>query len=111
MVKGGERVNGKHGDSAMKLETLIKRYLGEPSPPKYTKVDRPSSESISVVQSALPLSIDDWPTNFKEAYEERAAILEFDEKMSRADAEIHAKAIIRERFNAINKKGYDQNVS
>jgi len=43
----------------------------------------------------LAPSIDHWPTKWREAYHERAAIMEFDGRMSRADAEREAEKSTR----------------
>jgi hypothetical protein len=48
----------------------------------------------------LPPSVTDWHEDAREAYEERAAILEFDALMPRREAEQQAKRMVRARFLA-----------
>ena len=45
----------------------------------------------------LPFSISDWPTIWRERFEERAAIREFDAHLKQADAEKLAEAEMRIR--------------
>ena len=45
--------------------------------------------------SSLPPVVVDWPPVWREAFEERAAIMEFDGGLSRAEAEVGAEACIR----------------
>jgi hypothetical protein len=51
----------------------------------------------------LPERRKDWPAEALELFEERAAILEYEAKLSRADAERLADAMIR-RNNLYNAK-------
>jgi hypothetical protein len=48
----------------------------------------------------LPARVEDWHEDAREAYEERAAILEFDALMPRREAERQAKRMVRARFLA-----------
>jgi hypothetical protein len=48
----------------------------------------------------LPPSVTDWHEDAREAYEERAAILEYDALMPRREAERRAKRMVRARFLA-----------
>lgn len=43
----------------------------------------------------LPLRIQDWPQKWREAYEERAAIMRYDARMSSVRAEREAEASTR----------------
>ena len=47
--------------------------------------------------SVLPDNIDAWPRKYRELYEERAAIIEFQGNMSRTDAEFRAECDIRKQ--------------
>lgn len=47
----------------------------------------------------LPISIADWPSYWRELYEERAAIIEHDARMPRETAEGLAAEDIRRKFN------------
>jgi hypothetical protein len=46
----------------------------------------------------LPANPSDWPPPAKEDYEERAAILEYEANMPRADAEREAERLTREKW-------------
>ena len=46
----------------------------------------------------LPTRIADWPAKWRELYEERAGIMEFQGNMRREDAERNAEANIRWQF-------------
>lgn len=48
----------------------------------------------------LPKLMKWWPVEAREAYEERAAIKEFDGKMPRDQAEREAEAEVRQRWKA-----------
>lgn len=49
----------------------------------------------------LPTNITDWPEYWLEAYVERAAIMEFDGRLSRLEAESKAEMIQRENYKFI----------
>ncbi len=44
----------------------------------------------------LPPLIENWPEYWRELYEERAAIMEYDGGLDRVTAEIRAEAVVRE---------------
>lgn len=46
-------------------------------------------------RSVLPPSVVDWPEDQREAYEERAAIIEYDGGLDRVDAEVLAEICVR----------------
>ena len=46
----------------------------------------------------LPTYVKDWPTYWRELYEERAGIMEFQGNMRKEDAERNAEANIRWQF-------------
>jgi hypothetical protein len=52
--------------------------------------------------SSLPPVVADWPPVWREAFEERAAIMEFDGGLSRVEAERRAEACIRSEFERID---------
>jgi hypothetical protein len=52
--------------------------------------------------SFLPAVVADWPPAWHEAFEERAAIMEFDGGLSRVEAERRAEACIRSEFERID---------
>jgi hypothetical protein len=47
---------------------------------------------------SLPTRISDWPAKWRELYEERAGIMEFQGNLRREDAERNAEANIRWQF-------------
>ena len=47
---------------------------------------------------SLPVNISEWPEEWRETYEERAAIMEFDGELSRPTAEKEAERLQREAF-------------
>lgn len=52
----------------------------------------------------LPPNIAAWPWKWREAFEERAAIMEFDAQLSRQQAELLAEHEIRERAAASGRE-------
>jgi len=46
----------------------------------------------------LPPRIDDWPEQLREEWDERAAIVEYDAHLPRAEAERVAERIVREKY-------------
>jgi len=55
-------------------------------------------EQLSQTDVDLPSDQNDWPEYWKEAYEERAAIMEYDGGMNRGEAEKKAERLIREEY-------------
>lgn len=49
----------------------------------------------------LPASVADWPDDAREDYEERAAIIEYDGRRNRADAERMAEKMVREKHKRV----------
>ena len=49
-------------------------------------------------QPTLPTHVKDWPLKWRELYEERAGIMEFQGNMRKEDAERNAEANIRWQF-------------
>ena len=49
----------------------------------------------------LPEDIDCWPADWKEEFEERAAIMEYDGMLDRPQAEQWAETIVRAAFRVI----------
>ena len=56
--------------------------------------DRPADTAL---HAAALAAVVDWPVVLREDFEERAAIMEFDGKMSRTEAEIEAWRLLRGR--------------
>ena len=56
----------------------------------------------------LPASVHYWPPAAKEEYEERAAIAEFDGKLSSRDAERLAEQLIRQAWAQKERQVHDQ---
>jgi hypothetical protein len=50
----------------------------------------------------LPARIEDWPDGWREEFEERAAIMEYDGMLSRSEAEQWAETIVRATYR-VNK--------
>jgi hypothetical protein len=48
----------------------------------------------------LPAKLSEWPEPYREAFHERAAIMEFDGGLSREEAEMLAEAALRQLFAA-----------
>lgn len=46
----------------------------------------------------LPPLVRDWPESWREDYEERAAIMEFEGELSRQQAELRAREVVAARF-------------
>ena len=59
-----------------------------------------SSVSEQLIQSIddLPTYIGEWPEDWQEAFEERAAIMEYDGGLSRDESENEAEILIREEY-------------
>lgn len=53
----------------------------------------------------LPADIDDWPAEWREEFEERAAIMEFDGSLNRQEAEAWAETIVRAAYRLRQKDG------
>ena len=49
-------------------------------------------------QGELPSDMDDWPEDWREVYEERAAIMEYDGNMPRPQAEQWTETIVRAAY-------------
>jgi hypothetical protein len=60
---------------------------------------RPAADEVPRVLPPDPTS---WPSVWREAFEERAAIMEFDGGLSRVEAECRAEACIRSEFERID---------
>jgi len=58
---------------------------------KYAEID----DSLLSTVVDLPSNVADWPEEYKEIYDERAAIMEFDGEIDRQEAEIQAEAQVR----------------
>ena len=70
----------------MNLVGLLRQYASLSAAP-------PGAES----SATLPEEVADWPSGLQEAYQERAAIMEFDGNLSREEAEQQARIVIIER--------------
>ena len=89
----------------MKLINLLRKYAGKPIEPE---VDEDHTGNLSIASTStvhdavvelheyLPANVYDWPEYWREAYEERAAILEFDADLSREEAEKESEKFQRE---------------
>ncbi len=85
----------------MKLADLVARYLGQPGALRqfqFGKIPSTSPSAPVFVTADLPPSQTDWPSEWREAFNERAGILEFDGNLPRATAEQTALASVREAF-------------
>jgi len=51
----------------------------------------------------LPATVNDWPEDWRDEYEERAGIMEFDGNLSRQEAEQWAETIVRAAFKVRQK--------
>jgi regulator of protease activity HflC (stomatin/prohibitin superfamily) len=54
------------------------------------------AEVMRFQAAALPAHVGDWPPDQLEAYLERAAIIEYDARLPRAEAERRAEELVRE---------------
>lgn len=90
----------------MKLSNLLKKYSGIVysatiiEQQQYTAVLIPSEakEPLDNKIVELPKNVYEWPEEWIEAYEERAAIMEYDGCMSRVQAEKKAKIIVYKAY-------------
>ena len=93
----------------MKLLELVERYLEKPVSPSIVHGDIeqtvPDKRSLlkapaisEKTQFDLPPTLDSWPEKWREAYEERAGIMEFDGGLPHAEAEKDAENRIRAAF-------------
>ena len=55
-------------------------------------------ETRCKVEIDLPVSVTEWPDEWKESYDERAAILEFDGGLNRSTAEQRSEELQRKAF-------------
>ena len=76
----------------MKLAELLQTYA-EKSP-------RSDKLELTVLrpETDLPSDLSDWPEEWHESYEERAAIMEYDGELDRLEAEERAEEIVREAY-------------
>ena len=74
----------------MNLVKLLRQYAGLTASP-------PGVES----SASLPEEVADWPSGLQEAYQERAAIMEFDGNLSREEAEQQARIVMIERAGRV----------
>ncbi len=94
----------------MKLADLVARYLGAGNR-SVLKVENGPSVTDSGLASEpspgrvndLPASIDDWPQDRREDFEERAVIMEFDGNLPRTEAERSAEVCVREAFRRLQE--------
>ncbi len=95
----------------MKLKDLVASYLGydpQSGEPDYTPaIGNKLMDIGSIDHSGLPPLVDEWPDECREAFEERAAIIEFDAEMSRHKAEHFAEVEVREAFQS-QRRGVTQ---
>ncbi len=105
-----------------KLVELLQRYAGKSVQSSVderkettTVVSKPAinDEQKSLTAAELPININDWSKYWREAYEERATIMEYDGGLSRVEAEKQAEKRIREKYKEIkinnvkfNQKSY-----
>ena len=57
----------------------------------------------------LPAEISDWPEDWRERFEERAGIMQFDAGMSRIKAEWCAERDTRKQFDRLFKERFQGN--
>jgi hypothetical protein len=81
----------------MRLAELIKHYLDAPGP---QPAPPPPPRDYGAKVIVLPVTITNWPTIWRERYEERAAIIEFCAGKTRRQAEEAAFAGIRREAEA-----------
>ena len=84
----------------MKLIDLLSLYAGRPPMTENEKQIVASDNPRAHVPTAvnLPSKVTDWPPEWRESFEERAAIIEFDGNSSRTKAEQVAEKCVREAF-------------
>jgi len=56
------------------------------------------TEVLAHLSGNLPAALADWPAEWRERYEERAAIMEYDGSLPREEAEHRAQELVRESF-------------
>jgi hypothetical protein len=81
----------------MKLVDLVEKYLANTG----TSVS-PLAQSPAEYPP-LPPSPDEWPSEWRELFEERAGIVEFEGRLTRSEAEQAAEPWIRELFRLKQK--------
>jgi len=94
----------------MRLLELVARYLDLPDLPSSSEgsvgtvaptrsaMGPAEHPSRSIPDPGLPHKVKEWPRIWLEAYDERAAIMEFEGELPRGDAEARAEADIRGTF-------------
>jgi hypothetical protein len=60
--------------------------------------EAPARDWRATAGIALPSNMDTWPPSWREAYEERAAIMEHDGELDREDAERRAAELVRAQY-------------
>lgn len=84
----------------MKLVDLLKVYAG-----KQDRASIPTSpfkaEGSRGHEGYLPTDLTDWPAEYLEAFEERAAIMEHDGRMDRHEAERRAEELQRKAYSRL----------
>ena len=81
----------------MKMKDVVCRYLNPSSPQRASPSASAPGHSTASFEH-LPGSVIDWPARWQEAYEERAAIIEFCAGKSRREAETAAESEVRSHF-------------
>jgi hypothetical protein len=89
----------------MRLVDLLRYYAGKlPAPssggsePPVSRNRQTKYKSQCEVEIDLPVAIDDWPQEYREAYEEKAAVMEFEAGMDRTVAEKRSEELQRKAF-------------
>ena len=87
----------------MKLVDLLRLYAGRSSQlegEERTEIAAApvEKELFLLPEVDLPADLGDWPKEWREAYEERAAIMEYDGGLSRSEAERLSEELQREAY-------------
>jgi len=61
------------------------------------------AELLALLRGELPAAQADWPEEWRERFEERAAIMEYDGGLPRPEAERRAEVLVREAYRRTGK--------
>ena len=93
----GERILLDHGGVDLPDPETVEHLVEDLRSQKFQ-----AREWLRHVGPQLPLSIVAWPDQWRESYEERAAIIEYDGGLERRQAEHRAEELLREAFSRIH---------
>ncbi len=81
----------------MKLADLLKKYTNEDHDRNTNHQDSNQGKSPESIECDQ-VSMEKWPPDLREAFEERAAIMEFEGGLTREEAERQAEQVVTNEF-------------